>query len=105
MERLRREGADLSALMSPLLLLRRERAELLASLAELPSEAAVRAVVQDFNHRLLDQYRRPGEGPLVPVGVLDVEDTVEAWRSARPARPAPAPPPAPRPRSRWWHRH
>jgi hypothetical protein len=104
-ERLRREGADVSALLSPLLLLRRERAELLASLAELPSEAAVRAVVDDFNRRLLHQYRRPHEGPLVPVGVLDVEETVAAWRAARPARlePPPAPAPAPAPaRRRWW---
>ena len=108
-ERLRREGADLSALMSPLLLLRRERAELLASLAELPSEAAVRAVAGDFNHRLLHQYRRPNEGPLVPVGVLDVDETVAAWRAVRPARPAPSPAPQPAParsprRHRWWHR-
>ena len=103
-ERLRREGADLSALMSPLLLLRRERAELLASLAELPSEAAVRAVADDFNRRLLHQYRRPNEGPLVPVGVLDVDETVAAWRATRPARRVPppaAPVPAP-PRRRWW---
>ena len=103
----RREGGDVGALLSPLLILRRERAALLASLAELPSEAAVRAVVADFNARLLDQYRRPQEGPFLPVGVLDADETVAAWRATRPA-PPPAPPPAPAPdppRRRWhWRR-
>jgi hypothetical protein len=91
-------------MLSPLLILRRERAALLAGLGELPTEAAVRTVVVDFNRRLLNQYRRPQEGPFVPVGVLDVAETVAAWRAARPAAPppVPAPPPsAPRGRRRW----
>jgi hypothetical protein len=102
----RREGGDLGAMLSPLLILRRERAALLAALGELPTEAAVRTVVVDFNRRLLDQYRRPQEGPFVPVGVLDVEETVAAWRAARPAAPVPAPSPAPSAprRRRWWRR-
>ena len=57
-EWVRREGGDLGAMLSPLLVLRRERAVLLESLGELPSEAAVRTVVADFNHRLLEEYRR-----------------------------------------------
>src|SRR5690349_6875088 len=44
-----REGGDLTALLPPLLALRRERSALLASLATIPSETAVRDVVADFN--------------------------------------------------------
>jgi hypothetical protein len=81
---IRREGGDVGALLSPMLVLRRERAALLASLAELPSAAAVREVVEDFNGRLLHQYRQPQDGPFVPVGVLDVDEAVAAWRATRP---------------------
>ena len=103
----RREGGDVGALLSPLLILRRERAALLASLAELPSEAAVRAVVADFNARLLDQYRRPQEGPFLPVGVLDADETVAAWHATRPAPPpaqAVVPTVVPAAHRRWWRR-
>lgn len=102
-DRIRREGGDVGALLTPMLVLRRERGALLASLAELPSEAAVRDVVRDFNGRLLDQFRRPQDGPFVPVGVIDVEEAVASWRATRPA-PAPAPPTtaAPRGRRRRW---
>jgi hypothetical protein len=105
---IRREGGDLGAILSPLLALRRERAALLASLDQLPTEAAVRTVVADFNHRLLEEYRKPQNGPFVPVGVVDAGETVEAWRALRPAVvPAAAeavPPPEPRRRRRWWRR-
>ena len=103
-EWIRREGGDVGALLSPLLMLRRERAALRAALPDLPSEAAVRAVVEDFNGRLLDQYRRPQEGPFLPVGVLDVDETVAAWRAARPAPPPAVPAPVPAPRRPWWRR-
>jgi len=102
----RREGGDLGAMLPPLLALRKERAALLASLTRVPSEKALREVVADFNRRLLEVYRRPIDGPLVPVGVLDVEQTLEAWRELRPAptaAPTPAPTPAPKP-ARWWRR-
>jgi hypothetical protein len=99
---IRREGGDTGALLSPLLVLRRERAALLASLAELPSEADVRTVATDFNRRLLDQYRHPQDGPFIPVGVIDVDEAVASWRATRPVtRPAPATAP-PRGRRRWW---
>jgi hypothetical protein len=97
-----RQGGDLRGLLPPLLALRRERTELLAALADVPSEALLRDAVADFNRRLLDQYRRPADGPLIAVGVLDVEETVTAWRRMRPA-PEPVAEPAAPPRSaRWW---
>ena len=105
-ELVRREGGDTSALLPPLLALRRERAALLEALAELPSEAAVRGVVADFNGRLLDQYRLPPVGPQVAVGVLDPDETVATWHATRPAAPPPPPQPLPSPAQprRWWRR-
>jgi hypothetical protein len=100
-EWVRREGGDLGAMLSPLLQLRKERAAFLASVGELPTEDAVRTVVADFNRRLLHQYRRPHDGPLVPVGVIDADDAVAAWRATRPARPVPPPRPE-APKRRWW---
>jgi hypothetical protein len=101
----RRQGGDLSALLPPLLALRKERAALLASLAAVPSETTLRETVADFNRRLLEQYRRPMDGPPIAVGVLDPEDVVAAWRQARPAPVQPEPPaPPPRRRRRWWRR-
>ena len=103
-DRIEREGGDLNALLPPLLALRKERAALLASLADVPTETVLRAAIDDFNARLLDQYRRPMDGPLIAVGVIDVEDTVTAWRTLRPPAPPPEPPPPPAPRVRWWSR-
>jgi hypothetical protein len=98
-----REGGDLRGLLPPLLALRKERKEMLAGLAQMPSEALVREAVADFNRRLLDQYRRPADGPVVAVGVLDVEETVAAWRQARP-EPEPSPEPTPPPPASRWRR-
>jgi hypothetical protein len=98
-----RQGGDLRGLLPPLLQLRRERTELLATLDQVPSEAILRETVAEFNRRLLDQYRRPAEGPLIAVGVLDVEETIAAWRLARPVPPPPALP-LPPPDRRWWVR-
>jgi hypothetical protein len=103
-DRVQREGGDLAALMPPLLVLRKERAALLASasLEQVPSETVLRTLVADFNHRLLDQYRRPSDGPLIAVGVLEVEPTVELWREARAGRVVPEPEVVVPPRRRWW---
>jgi len=100
----RREGGDLAAMLPPLLVLRRERAALVAALARVPSEVMLRELVADFNRRLLDQYRRPTGGPLVPVGLLDLDETLDTWRRLRPM-PAPVVDTGPTPRpSRWWQR-
>jgi len=99
-----REGGDLGSMLPPLLRLRKERAALLATLDTVTSETVLREVVADFNRRLLDQYRRPIEGPAVAVGVLDLDETVAAWRQVRAPAPEVEPPPV-RPRRRWWSRH
>jgi hypothetical protein len=51
-------------------------------LAELTEEGEVRAVLADFNARVVAQWRRPVVGPSLPVVArqVDVDDLVERWR-------------------------
>ncbi|MEZ0491075.1 DUF1992 domain-containing protein [Kineococcus sp. TBRC 1896] len=106
-DKARREGFDVSAMLPPPLALRREREVLLRDVHQLVSEAAVRAVAGDFNDRVRELYRRPADGPLVVVGLLDPDVLVGQWLAARPAPPEPVAAPEPRPRRwtrRWWRR-
>ncbi len=101
-----RENADVAGMLPSGLVLRKEREELPARVAAQTSEAAARAVVEAHNARVDQYYRRPSDGPWIPVGMADVEEMVAEWRAARPARP-PAPPaslPPPVARRRWWSR-
>ncbi|MFI7587075.1 DUF1992 domain-containing protein [Spongisporangium articulatum] len=84
-DRIRAEGGDVGALLSPMLALRRERARFLATIDDVRSEAAVRELVREFNSRLLAELRRPMDGPLIPVGLLDEEEAAAAWRATRPS--------------------
>ena len=99
----RREGVDTAAMLPQGLALRRERDQLPARAAELPSEAAVRALAEDYNARVETFWRRPQESRWSPVpGLADVESLVAWWRENRPAPPPPPPRPAPAPaRSRF----
>ncbi len=102
----RREGVETAAMLPPGLGLRRERDELPGRAARLATEAAVRALAEDYNARVEAFWRRPQESRWSPVpGLADVEALVAAWCAARPA-PTPrveaaAPVPA---RRRWWRR-
>ncbi|MFW3171711.1 DUF1992 domain-containing protein [Geodermatophilus sp. CPCC 206100] len=102
----RREGVDTGAMLPPGLALRRERDLLPDRAAELESEAAVRALAEDYNARVEAFWRRPQESRWAPVpGLADVEALVEQWRATRPPAPPPpepAPPPVRRPG--WWRR-
>ena len=82
-----REGGDPAAMLPPLLLLRKERAALLDALDSFESAGVLRVTLEDFNHRLLQEYRRPMNGPLIAVGVFDVEETVRTWLARRQAGP------------------
>lgn len=93
LEKARRENIDVLGMLPPALALRREREDLPRRVAALPSEAAVRALVGDFNERVELFWRRPQEGPAVPVGLADAATLVEVWRMGRPEPPAV--PPAP----------
>jgi hypothetical protein len=72
------------SLLPPMLVLRKEAEDLLAGLGNLPSEAAVREVVADYNARVVEAIRRPQDGPLVAIPRrLDVEDVVADWAQRR----------------------
>jgi hypothetical protein len=100
----REENIDLFGMLPPGLALRKEREDLPARAATLPSEAAVRALVEDFNERVQAQWRRPQLRADVVPGLADEQAIVEDWRRNRPVPPPPEPPPAEPPRRRWWRR-
>jgi hypothetical protein len=102
----RRENGDVAGMLPPGLALRRERDLLPDAVPSLPSDAAVRALAEDYNDRVRAFWRRPQEGPPVVPGLADADALVRLWRATRPA-PAPSPAimaPEPLPRRRWWFR-
>ena len=103
----RTENLDVFGMLPPGLALRKEREDLPRRAAALPSEAAVRALGEDFNERVQAFWRRPQESRWSPVpGLADVDELVTAWVRTRPEpapEPAAVPPPVP-PRRRWWRR-
>ena len=103
----RREEADVAAMMPTGLALRKEREELPALVARQPTEELARAVVEAHNARVDQYYRRPVEGPWIPVGMADVDVELARWRESHPpVEPGPEPEPvAELPRRRaWWRR-
>ena len=80
-----REGLDLSAAMPPVLALRKEAAGFPESVADLATEASVRAVLEDFNRRVKQDRLRPAYGPAMPIvaPTVDVDVMVERWREVR----------------------
>jgi len=103
----RQENIDLFGMLPPGLALRKEREDLPRRADALPSEAAVRALAEDYNARVQAFWRRPQESRWSPVpGLADVDALVAEWLRGRPARvvPPPARAPAPRPRRRWLDR-
>jgi Domain of unknown function (DUF1992) len=100
----RRENVDPIGMLPPGLALRREKQDLPGVLARLSSEPAVRAVVEDLNARIELYWRRPAEGPQVPIGQVDAEEAVARWRAERPPPAPPAAPVAVPARRPWWHR-
>ena len=107
LDKARRENIDVLGMLPPALALRKEREDLPRRVVALPSEAAVRALVGDFNERVELSWRRPQEGPAVPVGLADVETLVAVWLMGRPEPvvvPTPEPPVRPRLRFRLFRR-
>jgi hypothetical protein len=99
-EKAKQENIDVFGMLPPGLALRKEREDLPRRAAALPSEAAVRALVEDFNDRVRLFWRRPQDPPVVPVGLADTDALVAEWLRDRPA-PVVPPPPPPEPRRRW----
>lgn len=85
---LRREHVDLSVALPPSVALRREADGFPDSLQDLGEETRVRAVLEDYNVRVVAEYRRvraPSEPPIYPRRV-DVEAVVAQWRERRRGR-------------------
>jgi hypothetical protein len=85
---LRRENVDLSLALPPSVALRREADAFPDSLLELGDEARVRAVLEDYNARVVAEYRRvraPSEPSIYPRRV-DVGAVVAQWRERRARR-------------------
>jgi Domain of unknown function (DUF1992) len=85
-----RERLDMTAALPPQLALRREAQTLPQRILAERGEQAVRDLLEDFNARVRECWRRPVEGPMVVVRTVDVERLVGQWRAQQPARPAPA---------------
>lgn len=65
--------------------LRREADGFPESLSDMPHEAAVRAVLEDFNARVAADWRRPqiGRGTPVVARKVDVDAMVERWKAMK----------------------
>lgn len=89
-QKIAREQLDMTVALPPQLALRKEAQRLPDAVVKAPSEQAVRDLVDDFNARVRECWRRPVEGPAVVVGLADADELVAHWRAHRPQRPAPA---------------
>lgn len=77
------ERENISAVLPSALQLRREREEIQRTLADVPTEARVREIVEELNTRIREHYMRPREGPFIAVRTLNVDETVAEWRRRR----------------------
>lgn len=86
--KLRREGLDASGALPTAIGLRKEAESFPASLADVPTEAAVREILEDFNRRVKLDRLRPAVGTLPPLiaRTVDVEAMVEEWKRLRAPR-------------------
>ena len=104
-----REKLDVSGALPTPLALRKEASEFPASLVDVPTEAEVREILEDFNRRVKVDRLRPAVGNLPPLiaRTVDIDELVEQWRALRAARTPPVEPhavaPTP-PTTSWWRR-
>jgi len=73
-------GEDLRQLLPTPLALKREVEQLDATLADVATEAEVRAIVADLNTRIKESYLRTIDGPKIVIGLADVEAVIARWR-------------------------
>ncbi|WP_164234667.1 DUF1992 domain-containing protein [Microbacterium hydrocarbonoxydans] len=88
------ETENLTGLGPPALLLRVEDRELDDQLDLLGQESDVRAVLEDFNRRVVEARRQLLGGPPVVTSPRDVDAEIRAWRERRDAARDAAPPAA-----------
>ncbi|MBF6275246.1 molecular chaperone DnaJ [Nocardia sp. 852002-20019_SCH5090214] len=82
---LRREGVGGEALLPTSLVLRRDLERLPERVAEMDSEAEVRAYVSDLNIRIVEWIRMP-HGPHVRLAPARADEVVARWRADRHTR-------------------
>ena len=98
------ERENLTGLGPPALMLRVEDRELDDQLDAIRREADVRAVLEDFNRRVIEARRQLLGGPPVVTRPRDVDAEIEAWRERRAAAELAAADPPVVPRRRWFRR-
>ncbi|HEX2893074.1 MAG TPA: DUF1992 domain-containing protein [Marmoricola sp.] len=77
------EREQITGVLPPSLLVRKEDAELDGRLDTLATEELVRSAVEEFNARVRWALYRPPEGPPVVTRQRDVDTEVERWRERR----------------------
>jgi hypothetical protein len=80
-----REGLPADALLPTAVQLRKEAEKLPETVADLPTEEAVRRVVADLNARIAAWIRNP-DGPRLPLRRVDADQVIEIWRARRAER-------------------
>ncbi|OFI37134.1 hypothetical protein BIU82_08495 [Arthrobacter sp. SW1] len=95
---------QLSGLAPEAILLRRDDAELDAVLDGQPTEDRVRAVLEEFNARVINARRQLQGGPPVVTKTRDIDGELERWHARRAAAAAERTTPPPEPRRPWWRR-
>jgi hypothetical protein len=81
---LRKEGLSAESLLPTSLRLRKEQDQIAEAVRELPSEQAVRELVNELNQRILEYLRAPS-GPQVQVNLVDTDVVIKQWRAHRTA--------------------
>lgn len=87
-EYVKREGISSEVFLPEPLKLRKETERLAGTVAELPTEQAVRDAVADLNERIIT-WRRIPVGPPIFVPLADEESLLARWRDARPEGESP----------------
>jgi len=82
------ERERITGVLPPALALRREDAEMDATLDRITTPAGVRQAIDDFNARVVEARRQLQGGPPVITPLRDADDEVAAWQHRRTERVA-----------------
>lgn len=66
--------------------LRKDKAELPEVLADVGREPNAREIIEALNERIRESHRRRFDGPPIHLNLVDVEQALADWRSARTAK-------------------
>ncbi len=100
---IRREGLPTEAMLPTSLRLRKEVERLPSTVGSLRSEQAVREVVDNLNHRIMNWLRTPS-GPQVYLVPVNVDEVVDQWHATRETPAATTPPVTADAALPWWRR-